>query len=1077
MKYLASLITVFFISVYSFGQNFYFQIEQDSISSCSLPSVYQIISYCDNSPGIYTVSINWNDGTDTSFLIHLNQVNPLYPNWYFDSIVISHDFQFILYENPTITVTDSQGNPTNYTDVDIVTSFDNVAVRNENFTVDPNFYYYNNQLVSITFPIKATNSNGITKKDTIGYNLNMEFGVCANKYPILIELDTSYQNQEFIWYQSPVWHSDSIDFGVYQDYYTDFVMNEMYGGTPLNYLLFSANMFPLTNSSLNNTYYGAQNLNFLLGRDSLSAPDTSQLIRLEFPSGMINIELSDLKNVQSGQGFIQFQPKVGDYIRGSFTLFINSIDSSQFVYGPNTFKAFIVNSNDADLMDDTTYFSIYFYEPCQGNTGTEIDLGVNCSFETWDSTIYYIPVVTKDICQTVSNILVEIQHPSNLIPDTASINYLNYTVLNDSTLQILYTMDQYEFESYFYIPFNMGTIQSFSDSLGFNTLVSCVSDTNGTESCQSFVPLSNCNQIDTSGFSVYHTVNYNHIHLSAYLEYFNCDASDTLNAHMLLPTGVTVLSNNLLNATLNGNVLSFQFTGSAYFELDLLGDSTTFGQPLNFELTYSNQNDTSLSNNTAYFQVQMGADFCSQFTMGEINQQADFDLGQNQFVLNHFNSRASVCSNHIVEKIHFSSNLIPETSGLINPIVNGDTLIFTVPDTNAYQIRFNYITFVPYGVEEFSIEYLLSTDTSSVDNFAIASAYFTCCVCDTISIDSQNGSYAMAVLIAPTQQGTIYIYNETLDCSNQLQLDVELPNGITPDLMQLPGATFSDPLLTIPVALAPYLSSGTYAIPVFIPGTMPAGTLVDIPYTFSNGIDNSFYNNSDTIHAVIMNSYDPNEKLVNKPELISPNEKDAFVYEIHFQNDGNFPAYNITVRDTMDANLDLSTFKMLYSKHACFPTVNYVTREVVFNFPNIMLESSEVDSMSSQGVFIYSISELDNVPNGNSVENTAYIYFDFNPPIVTNTTVNHNGFLGIEEIESTWQVNAFPNPVVDRLYLETDVQIDEVRISTLSGILIADFRNTDMNFIDVSTIQNGFYLVEILTPIGKQTKRIMIQRN
>jgi uncharacterized repeat protein (TIGR01451 family) len=1080
MKHLALAFSLFLCSFFVSAQNVNIQFQHTNTLNCSSVSSFYIFGVNDSSAGIYNVFVDWNDGTDTTFQLNINHFYPTPTFWYSDSIFITHDFQFFRNLIPAYTVTDSQGNiivnstGINWQDIDFS------QVRFEDLAVFPYSYYNYGTPLNTNIPIKLTNSNGVSIQDTIGYNFGLYEGLCPNDYPLLVEIDTNWLNQGYVWLQSPVWHTDSIDFGVYRDYFTDFEINQVSGDVPINFLVISRDLYPRTNSSIfaTNTfvYGGVGNLSVSLGRDSLSAPDTSQVIRLEFPPGMLDIELSDLKNVQTGPGYVQFQPKYGDHLNSYFRLHVNAIDSSQFVFGNNLIKAYIVNSNDANLADDTSFFNLDFWEPCMGNTGTDIDLAVSCSFETWDSIVYYYAIVSKDICQPVNNVQIDIHHPANLIPDTASINYLNYTVINDSTVHIQYDMMQHEFETYIGIPFSFSTTSSFIDSLGFNAIVSCLNDTNGVESCQSFVPLNNCNQIDTAGFGIYSSVNYNNIHLSAYLEYFNCDASDTLNGHLLLPAGVTVLSNNLLNATLNGNVLSFQFTGSAYFELDLMGDSTTFDQLLSFELTYSNQNDTSLSNNVAYFQIQMGADFCSNY-YGEISLQANFEFSQNQFVINHINPRASYCPNQIVEKIHFSSNLIPITQGLINPIVNGDTLIFTVPDSSAYQIRFNYLSFVSYGLEEFTIEYILNTDTNSLNNFAYSSALFPCCACDEISHDSISGFYSYAILIAPTQQGNIYIYNETIDCSHQLQLDIELPAGITPDLTQLPGATFSNQLLTIPVAMAPYLSSGNYAIPVFIPGTMPAGTTVDIPFTFSNGIDNSFSNNSDTIHATVLNSYDPNEKLVNKPELISPNEKDAFVYEIHFQNDGNFPAYNIKVRDTIDADLDLSTFKMLYSKHTCFPTIDYLTREVVFNFPNIMLEPSEVDSLGSQGVFLYSISELDNVPNGNTVENTAYIYFDFNPPIVTNTTLNHNGYLGVEEHVAHWDVQLYPNPVADKLYIESDSPISSVRMLTLSGTVIKHYEQWDQNFIDVSSLYNGFYLLEFVTASGVKTKRVLIQHD
>jgi hypothetical protein len=52
-----------------------------------------------------------------------------------------------------------------------------------------------------------------------------------------------------------------------------------------------------------------------------------------------------------------------------------------------------------------------------------------------------------------------------------------------------------------------------------------------------------------------------------------------------------------------------------------------------------------------------------------------------------------------------------------------------------------------------------------------------------------------------------------------------------------------------------------------------------------------------------------------------------------------------------------------------------------------MLPDSLTDPIGSKGYFIFSIKRLNSVP-GTTINNTASIYFDFNPPIITNTTSN-----------------------------------------------------------------------------------------
>jgi uncharacterized repeat protein (TIGR01451 family) len=124
--------------------------------------------------------------------------------------------------------------------------------------------------------------------------------------------------------------------------------------------------------------------------------------------------------------------------------------------------------------------------------------------------------------------------------------------------------------------------------------------------------------------------------------------------------------------------------------------------------------------------------------------------------------------------------------------------------------------------------------------------------------------------------------------------------------------------------------------------------------------------------------------------FVNPDAADEFRYVVHFQNDGNNNATNVVITDTISPNLDLSTFRLVGAKHGISTFVNTTTRVVTFTFNNINLAQSAADLDGSRGYVVYSISEMPNLPIGTEIENTAYIYFDFNPAIVTNTTYNIN---------------------------------------------------------------------------------------
>ena len=140
----------------------------------------------------------------------------------------------------------------------------------------------------------------------------------------------------------------------------------------------------------------------------------------------------------------------------------------------------------------------------------------------------------------------------------------------------------------------------------------------------------------------------------------------------------------------------------------------------------------------------------------------------------------------------------------------------------------------------------------------------------------------------------------------------------------------------------------------------------------------------------ILCSYDPNDKLVmpvnyENYSLIG----EALYYTIRFQNTGNAPAFDVTIQDEIDPNLDLSTFKVIRSSHEEVLSIYAVNNLVTFEFQNIHLPDSTSNLEASQGFVTYSIQPYPDVDEFTLIHNTAEIYFDLNPPIITNTTENN----------------------------------------------------------------------------------------
>ncbi len=187
-----------------------------------------------------------------------------------------------------------------------------------------------------------------------------------------------------------------------------------------------------------------------------------------------------------------------------------------------------------------------------------------------------------------------------------------------------------------------------------------------------------------------------------------------------------------------------------------------------------------------------------------------------------------------------------------------------------------------------------------------------------------------------------------------------------------------------------------------------------IQYEDINGIGSSEVSIND---IVVSCAYDPNDKLVSPqyPENYALIGEDL-VYTVRFQNTGNAEAYDVVIKDLLDSNLDLSTFQYLSSSHEEVVSTYTEGHLLTFEFRDIFLPDSTTNFDESQGYVMYSIRANSDIEENTNIENTASIYFDYNPPITTNTTENtmvetfdadNDGFQLWDDCDDN---NSFANP-------------------------------------------------------------------
>lgn len=242
--------------------------------------------------------------------------------------------------------------------------------------------------------------------------------------------------------------------------------------------------------------------------------------------------------------------------------------------------------------------------------------------------------------------------------------------------------------------------------------------------------------------------------------------------------------------------------------------------------------------------------------------------------------------------------------------------------------------------------------------------------------------------------------------------------------------------------------SALWILPQFNPGdiqkikvtmktaaTVQIGTVISVDTRIEPiDIDVNPMDNVSGLRIVVVGSFDPNDKTARKGERITPQEIADLVpmeYLIRFQNTGNFPATFVRVMDTLSARFDPASFVFQGSSHPC--RWNITGAGILeFFFDNIQLPDSTSDEPGSHGFVAFSIKPRPGLVLGDTLANTAFIYFDYNAPVQTNTTRTV-----VAELVNTFspaagmpRLDCFPNPAADIVYvrLPEDVPNSEGRM-------------------------------------------------
>lgn len=236
-------------------------------------------------------------------------------------------------------------------------------------------------------------------------------------------------------------------------------------------------------------------------------------------------------------------------------------------------------------------------------------------------------------------------------------------------------------------------------------------------------------------------------------------------------------------------------------------------------------------------------------------------------------------------------------------------------------------------------------------------------------------------------------------------------------------------------------------------------------------------NNADTLNELVVGAYDPNDKTCNHGAFFTTTELsngEDLEYVVRFQNTGNVATTFVNIEDTLSNMLDLSTFKLLNASHPM--TYELKGQGIVkFILNPISLPPAVQNEAASHGFVKYSIKAKKDITVGNVINNTAYIYFDFNAPIITNTTqteiVYPSQVLAIDDdINADIFKNSiliYPNPASNSFFINFNKLLtgndNKFTLYDLNGRrIISQTLTQEVNNIQTDNVKNGIYIGTIV---------------
>ncbi len=263
--------------------------------------------------------------------------------------------------------------------------------------------------------------------------------------------------------------------------------------------------------------------------------------------------------------------------------------------------------------------------------------------------------------------------------------------------------------------------------------------------------------------------------------------------------------------------------------------------------------------------------------------------------------------------------------------------------------------------------------------------------------------------------------------------------------------------------------------------TTSLGSILNVTGLFTGNTDDWPSNDTTNYHPEVTGSFDPNDK---DAEYIGHSNGDkihdstAVKYTIRFQNTGTDTAFTVVVKDKITGALDISSIEMIDASHNYILTI--VEDTLIWTFNNILLIDSTANEPGSHGFITFIVKQKTGNPEFTEIKNKAFIYFDFNDPIITNEEVS---VIDYELITWTNEIGVnslklYPNPTRDIITIKNDfrgVSTYEI-ISGLGKKILTGASMTNQVSINVTSLAPGSYIVVVSNENGTSNSLTFVRK-